>query len=163
MKLNHGLICIVAGLALAGASLAQPYGMGPGMGGFGPDYGMGPGMMGGHRGGPGYGPGMMDSLSSQAYAGLDLTPDQRKKILEIQQETSRAMWQLMGTMHEQRGHMQGMYGLGSVDEAEARKSFQAMADAQKAMFEMQLDARKRVQAVLTADQREKLQRYWSGR
>ena len=76
---------------------------------------------------------------------------------------SKAMWQHMGTMHGQDYHMQGMFGSGPLDEAEARKSFQAMADTQKAMFEMQLDARKKIDVVLTKEQREKLGRYWSNR
>lgn len=83
MRTLHCLTIAVAlaGLAVAGPAIAQPYGggygpgygmgpgmmggygpgyhMGPGMmgGGYGPGYGMGPGMMGGY--GPGYGPGMM--------------------------------------------------------------------------------------------------------
>ena len=49
-------ICM-AGALLAGAALAQPYGMGPGMMGGGGGYGPGPGMMGGYGGGGGWGMG----------------------------------------------------------------------------------------------------------
>ena len=118
---------------------------------------MGAGMMGGH------GPGMMGGYASEAYAGLDLSPDQRKKIAGIQQETGKAQWQLMGAMHGQGYHMQGMFGPGALDEAAARKSFQAMAETHKAMFEMQLEARKKIDAVLTNEQREQLRSYWSKR
>jgi len=69
----------------------------------------------------------------------------------------------MGAMHEQGYHMHGMFGPGALDEAAARKAFQAMAETQKAMFEMQLEARKKIDAVLTPEQREQLRRYWSGR
>jgi len=162
MKMKSLLIGSAVSLALAGAVLAQPYGPGM-MGGYGNGYGMGPGMMGGYGGGYGMGPGMMGGYANDAYAGLDLTPEQRKKIADIQQETSKAMWQLMGTMHEQGYHMQGMFGPGAVDEAAARKSFQTMTETQKAMFEMQLGARKRIDAVLTNEQREKLRQYWSSR
>jgi Spy/CpxP family protein refolding chaperone len=128
------------------------YGMGPGMvGGYGPGgYGMGPGMMGG-----GYG--------TEALAGLDLSAEQRKQIAQIQEETAKARWQLMGTMHEQDYHMYGMMGMGSLDEAAARKAFDSMAATQKAMFELSLGARKRINDVLTPEQREKLRKYWSGR
>ena len=160
MKTKSVLIGAAVSLALAGAVLAQPFGMGPGMmGGYGGGYGMGPGMMGGYGGGHGMGPGMMGDYASNAYAGLDLTAEQRKKIADIQEGTSKAMWQLMGTMHEQGYHMQGMFGPGSVDEQAARQSFQTMTETQKAMFEMRLEARKRIDAVLTAEQREKLRRY----
>ena len=43
---------------------------------------------------------MMGGYASEAYAGLDLSPDQRRKIAGIQQETGKAQWQLMGAMHE---------------------------------------------------------------
>lgn len=161
MKLKSVLVAAAASMALASVVLAQPYGMGQGMmGGYG-GYGMGPGMMGGYGGGMGRG--MMFGYANEAYAGLDLSPEQRKKIADIQEETSKAMWQLMGTMHQQGYHMQGMLGPGALDEQAARKSFQTMTETHKAMFEMQLEARKRTDAVLTKEQREKLRQYWSGR
>lgn len=164
MKLKNVLAGVAVSLALAGVAVAQPYGMGPGMmGGYGGGgYGMGPGMMGGY-GGYGMGPGMMSGYANSAYAGLDLTPEQQKTIAGIQEQASKAMWQLMGTMHGQGYHMQGMFGPGPLDDAAARKAFQTMSETQKAMFELQLDARKKVDAVLTKEQREKLSRYWSGR
>jgi Spy/CpxP family protein refolding chaperone len=158
---------LMAGLLLAGAAVAQPYGMGQGMmGGGGGGYGMGPGMMGGN--GPGgygmMGPGMMGGgYGLEALAGLDLSAEQRKQIAQIQEETAKARWQLMGSMHEQDYHMYGMMGMGSLDEAAARKAFDAMAATRKAMFELSLGARKRVDAVLTPEQREKLRKYWGVR
>lgn len=148
MKLKNVLAGIVATVVLAGVAVAQPQGMGPGM-------------MGGYGGGYGMGSGMMSVYTNGAYSGLDLTPEQQKAIAGIQEESSKVMWQHMGTMHGQEYRMQGMSGSGPVDEAAARKSFQTMADTHKAMFELQLDARKKVDAVLTKDQREKLNRYWS--
>lgn len=145
-----------AALLLTVTADAQPYGMGAGrmMGG----YGVGPGMMGG-MGAYGMGPQMMWGNGAPGdYWGLDLTAEQRKKIAEIQDETTKAHWQLMGTMHQQDFHMNGMFGPGEFDEAEARKSFQAMTEARKAMFELHLQARKRIEAVLTKEQREMLHR-----
>ena len=161
--MKRALAGIAGSLVLAGAVLAQPYGMGPGlMGGYGSGgYGMGPGMMGG-SGGYGMGPGMMHGVANEAYAGLDLSPEQRRKIADIQREAAKAQWQLMGTMHQQGYHMYGMFGPG-IDEADARKSFQTMAETQKAMFEMQLETRKKIDAVLTKEQREQLRRHWGSR
>ncbi|HJV62856.1 MAG TPA: Spy/CpxP family protein refolding chaperone [Albitalea sp.] len=159
MKIRHAVFAAAASALVAGA-LAQPFGMGPGMMGGDGGYGMGPGMMGS---GYGMGPGMMGGYAGDAYAGLNLTPEQRRKIADIQQETSKAMWQLMGTMHQQGYHMRDIFGPGPLDEASARKAFQTMTETQKAMFELRLDARKRIDAVLTKDQREQLQRYWSSR
>ena len=160
MKLKHALAGLTAIVMLNSAAMAQPYGKGAAMmGGYGGGYGMGPGMMGGYS----MGPGMMSGCDNAAYAGLDLTPEQHKAIAGIHEQASKAMWQLMGTVHGHGHHMQGMFGLGPLDEAETRKSFQAMADAQKAMFELQLNTRKKLEAVLTKDQREKLNRHWRGR
>ncbi len=161
MNTKHVVAAVVATLGLIGTAVAQPYGGGPGMMGGG-GYGMGPGMMngggGGDGGGYGMGPGMMWGYGNQAYAGLKLSADQRKKIIDIQQETSKTMWQLMGTMYEQRYQMQGMFRPGPFDEAAARKAFETMQQNQKTMFEAQLEAHRKIDAVLTQEQREQLSR-----
>ena len=148
------------------------YGTGPGMmGGYGPGYGMGPGMMGGYGPGGygmgpgmmgGYGPGMMWGYGGGGFGGLNLTDDQRAKIAAIQEESSRRQWELMGKMHQQGFHMHQLFDSGKSDDAAARKSYQAMADAHKQMFEATLEARKRIDAVLTNEQREQLKRNWRG-
>ncbi len=155
MDKKRALMALAASVVLSGTAVAQPYGGGPGMMG---GYGMGPGMMGGYGGGYGMGPGMMGGYGSEAYAGLKFSAEQQKKITAIQQEASKAMWQLMGTMHEQGYHMQGMFGPGAFDEAAARKAFQTMQETQKATFDMQLEAHQKIDAVLTKEQRDQLRR-----
>ena len=149
-----------------GPGYGPGYGMGPGMmGGYGPGYGMGPGMMGGYGPGYGMGPGMMGGYGGYGgYGyGVDLSPEQRAKIADIQQEFGRKRWDLMEKMHEEGGPMYQAFGSGTFDEKAARKGFQAMADAQKQMFEAQLQARKKFDAVLTPEQREQMSRGWRGR
>jgi Spy/CpxP family protein refolding chaperone len=152
MNMKRALIALASGLLLVGTIAAQPYGMGRGMmegpGGYG--MGMGPGMMWGGYGG-------------NALTGLDLSADQRKQIAAIQEELTKAHWQLMGKMHEQGNQMYGGFGPGSLDEAAARKAFSAMSTAQKDMFELSVAARKRIDAVLTPAQREQLRGDWSAR
>jgi len=151
------------------------YGMGPGMmGGYG-GYGMGPGMMGGYYGmGPGMmggyhmGPGMMWGYDPGGYGGyggygVDLSPEQRAKIAEIQQKAYRKQWELMDKMHEEGGPMYQASGAGVYDEKAARAAYQQMADLRKQMFDLQLQTRKDVDAVLTPEQREQMQRGWRGR
>jgi Spy/CpxP family protein refolding chaperone len=143
-------------------SYGSGYGMGPGMmGGYGPyDYGMGPGMMGGYGpGGYGMGPGMMGGYGPEGYNPLKLSDEQRDKVAGIQEEFRRKEWALMGSMHELqfRGR-----GTEAPSDAEARKIYQASADLRKQMFENSLDARKRIDAVLTKEQREQLRRGWRG-
>ncbi len=148
------LSTMAAGLLLVGSAWAQPYGMGAGMMG---GYGGGTGMMGGY----GMGPGMMGGYAGRGdYWGLDLSADQRKKIDQIQEETAKAHWQLMGNMQQQGFHMNNMFGPGGLDEPEARKAFGAMVEAQKEMFESSLKARKRIDAILTNEQKEQLRRKW---
>lgn len=156
MKFMKTLSFTAAGILLAGTALAQQYGMGPDMMG---GYGMGSGMMGGFGNANGMGQGGMRGNPDGAFANLKLSPDQRKNIVEIQATSSKAMWQLMGAMHEQSYHMQGMYGPGSFDEVAARKSFQRMTESRQAMFDLQLETRKKIDGVLTKDQREQLAQY----
>lgn len=155
MSKTRVIMALAVSVLLSSAAVAQPYGGGPGMMG---DYGMAPGMMGGYGGAYGMGPGMMGGYGNEAYAGLKLSAEQQRKITEIQRETSKAIWQLMGTMHEQGHHMRGMFGPGAFDEGVARKAFQAMQEAHKAMFDLRLEARKKIDAVLTKEQRDQLRR-----
>jgi Spy/CpxP family protein refolding chaperone len=144
-----------------GPGFGPGYGMGPGMmGGYG-GYGMGPGMMGGY-GGYGMGPGMMGGYGGNGY-GPDLNAEQRAKVSEIQQEFAQKHWELMGSMHRQGGPMNEAFGPGSFDEKAARKAYETMAEAQKQMFEASLQMRKRIDAVLTPEQREQMGRGWRGR
>ena len=164
---------VAAGALVGSAVMAQPCDMVPGMadcyGGYG-GYGMGRGMMRGY-GASGIGPGMMWGWGDEAGArggrglgpGLGLTSEQRKKIAAIEEESAKTMWQLMGTMHQQGYHMPGMFGAGPMDEQAARKSYQAMAEAQKSMFELRLEARRKIEAVLTKEQREVLRQRWGER
>ncbi len=147
------------------------YGMGPGMmGGYGPGYGMGPGMMGGYGPGYGMGPGMMGGPGygmgpggGWGLAALNLTDTQREKIADIRREVSRKQWEIMGKMHEQQYRLQEQYESGKADDDAARKVYAAMSEAHKQMFETQLEARKRIDSVLTAEQREQLRRAPWGR
>jgi Spy/CpxP family protein refolding chaperone len=146
------VVTVLAACALLGnlgVAWAQP-------GGYGPGYGMGPGMMGPGMMGPGYGmgPGMMGGYGP--YYGLDLSSEQRAKIAAIQEDFARKHWDLMYRMHEAGWRMHDVSPEGKFDEQAARKAFDAMSEARKQMFETWLDAQKRMDAVLTADQREKL-------
>jgi len=156
---------VAASVLMAGLVAAQPYGMGPGMmNNYGPDasYGMGPWSMAG-PGGHGMGPGMAGAFGADPYAAVDLTAEQRSKIADIRQAASKAQWQLMGAMHDEGYRMHGVAGPGAFDEAAARKSFEAMTETRRAMFELQVETRRKTDAVLTPQQREQLRRYWTTR
>ena len=128
-------------------------GMSPGMrgGGHGPGHGMGHGIMMG----PGMmGPGMMGGYGMPS----DLTPEQRTGMAEIQQELRRKQSDVMQSMHSMMGSGDGPAAGGAFDEQTARKNYDAVAALHKQMFENSLEARKRMDALLTPQQREQLRR-----
>ncbi|HMA90314.1 MAG TPA: Spy/CpxP family protein refolding chaperone [Burkholderiales bacterium] len=137
------------------------YGMGPGYGrGYG--YGMGPGMMGGY-GGYGMGPGMMGGYGRGGCGGyggdwgaLKLSDEQRTKIDKILEDSARQRWELMGKMHEQGWKMRELYASGKADDAALKQAYDTMSAMRKSMFENNLETRKKIDAVLTKEQREQL-------
>lgn len=162
-------MAMVAGCLLAAAGCSQPYragmGMGMGMGSHGM-WGQGMGMMDGdgwdHGCGDsrdGMGPQMMAGLG---MAGLDLTDGQRAAIAEIRMALSRKQGALMAQMPASGWHPRGGYSGGQFDEQAARKWHEAMAGLRQQMFENRLEARKRIDSVLTPQQREQLGRPAAG-
>jgi Spy/CpxP family protein refolding chaperone len=63
-------------------------------------------------------------------------------------------------MHEQRLKFYDFGASGRSDDAAARKAYEAMSEARKAMFENSLEARKRIEAVLTKEQRQQARSGW---
>jgi Spy/CpxP family protein refolding chaperone len=171
-----GLLALTAGTQINAAepppARGYGYGPGPGMmggGGYGPGYGYGPGpgMMGG-----GYGPGMMGPGGYGGYGmggpGMmggwgalpaDLTADQRGKISVIQRDLRKQQWPLMEQMQE------AMWDNGSAapDEKAERQQYDRVSALHKQMFENMLASRKRMEAVLTPEQREQVRKGWGGR
>jgi len=151
-----------------GTNCAAPC-YGPGMmgGGYGPGMmggGYGPGMMGGGYGpgmmGGGYGPGMMGGYG-QGPAGLNLTQDQVSKIEKIREDLFKANEPLAQQMFQERNKMQEAYMDGNSDPEKIKKAFANMSDLQKKMFDARINAQKRMDDVLTKEQRQQ-QRTWGG-
>ena len=151
-------------------------GMGPGMGGQADcpmGSGMGPGMQGhGKMHGPGAGRGMMGGHGMGmrgmggmgGFAGLEalnLTDEQRGKVTEIQRDLQRKTHGLKGSLREIRWQSQDAAKATEFDDAAARKRYDSQAAVRKQMFEARLEAHKRIQDVLTKEQREQLRK--SGR
>ncbi len=140
------VLAVAATAALAAApAWAQmgPGGMGPGMmggygQGYGPGYGMGPGMMGGMMG-PGMMGGMMGGFGQGMGPGM--------------------MWGYgaLDLTDEQRAR------IAEIQQDVSRKQWELMGKVHEQMFQTMLDARKRMDAVLTREQREQLKRRWGTR
>lgn len=147
-------IIFIAGLFSTAPAWSQPAGMAPYPGG----PGMGPGMMGGVPGKMGCdGPGAMGYGPDRwAYNIPDLTEEQRNKIMNIQKEFRQKQWTLMEKMHEQNVQQGNFYRNGKLDEQAARKAYEMTGSLQKQMFENYLEAQKRTDSTLTAEQLRKL-------
>ena len=137
------------------------YGMGPGMMGGG-GYGMGPGMMGGGgygmMGGYGMGPGMM--MGPYWGSGLNLSAEQQARINKIQDETRKAHWALMGEMMNQQARLRDLNLAPKRDNAAIDAAYKEFGTLQQKMYDSAVAAQKRMEAVLTKEQQEKLRTYW---
>jgi len=135
-------------------------GMGPGMMGGG---GMGPGMMGGcgmgpgMKGGYGMGPGMMGDYWG---IGLDLTDDQQAKVNKIHDETRKSNWTLMGEMMNQQARLRDLNLAPKRDSAAIDAANKEIGQLQQKMYNASVEAHKRMEAVLTKEQQEKLRTCW---
>lgn len=134
-----------------GPGMMSGYGYGPGMMG----YGAGPGMMRGYGGGRG----MMTSGLWQG--GLDLTDDQRNKINRIQDETRKSHWALMGAMMDQQAKLRDLYDAPKRDTSAIDGTYKTIDALRQQMIDSSVDARKRMEAVLTKKQLDQLRTYQS--
>jgi len=130
------------------------YGMGPGMMMGGTGYGMGPGMM---MGGMGMGPGMMGGYWG---SGLDLTDEQETKINRIQDETRKQHWELMSKMMDQQARLRDLYAAPKQDAAAIDEAYKTFGKLQQQMYDSSVESQKRMEAVLTKEQQDKLRTYW---
>ncbi len=172
--MGPGMMGGYGGNAQGPAMMGGYGGYGPGagmMGGYG-GYGMGPGMMGGYGGngmrpgmmygygGNGMGPGMMYGYGANAAGALNLTDDQREKITKIQEALSTKHWELMGKMQEQQFKLRELSASGKADDAAIGKAYKNIEGLRQQMWASGADAQKQMDAVLTKEQRDQLQRGW---
>ena len=135
MRRNTLIAAVAATLVSAAAWAAPGMGFGMGMGGgMGQGYGQGPGA------GSGY-------CADQGLNALNLTSDQREKIAAIQSDLSNRQFALMGSMHKLRTNA---FRNGQAPDSGA---YAAMGDLRQQMFDLHVEGRTRIEAVLTPDQR----------
>lgn len=127
------------------------YGMGMGMMGGGPGRGMMGGEFGGGPGMMGYGGGWLDALG--------LSDEQRTKINRIQDDTRHAHWALMNSMMDQQAKLRDLYEAPKRDSAAIDDTYKTIGDLRQKMIDSSVEAHKRMEAVLTAKQLEKLRAY----
>lgn len=164
-----------------GPGYGPGYGMGPGMmgpgmmGGYGPGYGMGPGMMGpgygyGHHMGPGggygrgygMGPGMMGGYGPGGYGmfgQLNLTSEQWSKINAIHDEFGKKQWELGGRMRDEAFKLRRLMTAEERDRNAINEQYKKLQDLRQQRFEARLDAREKIDGVLTDEQKQQLRRF----
>ena len=154
MRLKTGLLAAALAVAFTLPSLAQGpgYGYGAGMmarggGAYGYGYG-GPGMMGGYgRGGMGNG---------YALEALDLTDEQRQKILAVQEENRAKNWPTMGRMRAENYKLRSLYFADNVDANQLAEQQKKVDELRRDMLKSHVESRTKVEALLTPEQRKQL-------
>ena len=92
-------------------------------------------------------------INPAALAGLKLTVDQRNKLTEIERDLKRKQWPLMGSIRELRWKQQDAFKAAEVDVEAVRRNFEETSALRKQMFDLAIEGRKRVESVLTREQR----------
>uniref|UniRef100_UPI0035932643 Spy/CpxP family protein refolding chaperone n=1 Tax=Cupriavidus pinatubonensis TaxID=248026 RepID=UPI0035932643 len=143
------------------------FGLGYGMmGGYGVGMmgGEGMGMMGGEgmgmMGGFGPGHGMMGPFGWDRGPDLKLSPEQRTKINGIMDETRKAHWSLMGAMMDQHARLRDLYAAPNPDKTAIDDTYKAIGKLREQMYNSSVDARKRMEGLLTKEQQQTLHNYW---
>ncbi len=126
-------------------------------------YGMmGPGMMGSMMGGYGMGPGMMGGYGyGGPSSGIDLTKEQRDKIDRIRDDLAQKEAPLTDQIYQERRKLQEMYYSGA-DPSALDQAYRKTADLERQVFDARADAQKRMDAILTKEQRDRMQRMRRG-
>ncbi len=150
-----------------GPGMMNGYGMGPGMmGGYGMGpgmmggYGMGPGMMGGYGMGPGMmgGYGMMWGLASpHAARALGLSEDQMHKMAGILRDHEESMIRTAGDLQLNLFELQRHLATEKPDMEAVKKAYDKVAAERRKLFMDAVDARIKMRAVLTEEQRKRLE------
>lgn len=102
------------------------------------------------------GPGMMGSYRTRSD--LNLTEEQRNKIAKIQDDVRPKHWELMGKMYDEQSQMNEMFSSDTRNDAALSKTYRKMSDLRHQMFDLTLDAQKKIDVLLTKEQREKVKR-----
>lgn len=150
-------------------------GMGPGMM-RGPEYGMhgdrGYGMGGGMmRGDGGYGMwmhGMWGGMGRGMMGGygmlhgLNLTDEQREKIMHLMDARQKAMWKAVGDMMDARITLRDLYAEDQPDPGKVGAAYAQISRVRQKMVESQVRTHNEIWNLLTKEQRDELHKWRSG-
>lgn len=131
--------------------------------GYGPGWGMGP-QMGMMR--PGMGmmaPGMGQRGMEWQLNMLVLSDKQREQIMGIFVEMSKRRWEFMGKLWDEQKKLQNLYSADKLDAKAIGEAYSGLFDIKRQMIESIIEAHNQRLAVLTEEQRNKLEELKSPR
>jgi Spy/CpxP family protein refolding chaperone len=117
-------------------------------------YGGGPGWGYYQRGGPGFGPGPGGGL-----AALNLTDQQREKVLKIQEENRRKNWDLMGQLRSEQFKLRQMAYGEKLDANAIADQQKRVDDLRRQMLKSHIEARNQIAGVLTKEQQQQFRQF----
>lgn len=99
---------------------------------------------------------LVPGYDAASLAPLQLSGEQRARLGDIERDLKRQQWKLIATLRELRWKQQDLFRAADADADTARRNFEAMSAVRREMFEAMLDARKKMEAILTREQRKQL-------
>ena len=110
-------------------------------------YGMGPGMMGD---GAAMGPTMAGHWNLR---GLGLTAAQQSQVNKITDELRHKNWDLLGKAQDESARLRDLYQADKFDRAAVGATYRRLGELRQSRLENTLEAREKLEAVLTPEQR----------
>lgn len=111
---------------------------------------MGPGTLGG------YCPACGMRFGTGSYFGLNLNKDQSKQIAQIENQARAQQRELMSQLRHAQNKLHELDYAGTRDPSAIYSQLSKIDGLQRQMFEANLNARRKVQALLTPEQRERV-------
>jgi len=90
------------------------------------------------------------------YKKLDITKEQEKEIVKIQEETEKAISPVSKKMRKQRDELFAMLKKGKIDDAQKKEIIQEISGLQAQSEEIIIDSVIKTRAIMTPEQLEKM-------
>lgn len=117
----------------------------------------------GVMGGPGMG--MMGGQGQGMMAALDLSDEQREKVLAIREENRRKNWAAMGELRAEQFKLRSLYRADKLDADKVVEQQKKVDALHQQMLRSRIEAHNQIAALLTPEQRKQLHHHaprWMG-
>jgi Spy/CpxP family protein refolding chaperone len=98
-------------------------------------------------------------------AGLNLTEEQRQKVLAIQEEHRQKNWAAMGEVRAEQHKLRSLYGAEKLDANKVAEQQKKVDELRRGLLKSRVEAHNQMAAVLTPEQRKLLRQHgpwWLG-